>query len=89
MSMIGADLEQMGNLAQTLGRSEQDVERLTSEVNNAVHNTWWKGGTHDRLQQAWEGEIQPALSKLREILGAAQQEVQGFSQALQELDRPR
>lgn len=84
---IGAEIESMDQLGMRLGNAEQELRNLTTDVNVAMQNTVWQGNVHAQMQQAWGGEIQPALNRLGDLLQQAQREVKTFRDGLVQLDR--
>ena len=81
--MIGAELEQMQGLRATLDRNGIQVGEVARGIRAQLAGTFWRGPAADRFRQAWDGDFEPALSRLQEALGEASQEVQRRHDALQ------
>lgn len=60
--MIGADVAQLRQLAQTFTSSADTIERISHEVTPALSNGSWKGGDAERFRNEWSSTIQPSLA---------------------------
>jgi uncharacterized protein YukE len=81
--VIGAELEQMQSLRTMLDRNVAEVGEVARAVRGQLAGTFWRGPAADRFRQAWEGDFEPALTRLQTALGEAAQEVQRRHDALQ------
>jgi uncharacterized protein YukE len=82
VTMIGAELEQMQGLRATLDQRGVQVGDLARAIRGQLASTFWRGPAADRFRQAWDGDFEPALSRLQSALDEAAQEVQRRHDAL-------
>ncbi len=60
--MIGADVAQLRQLAQTFTSSADTIDRISHEVTPALSNGSWKGGDAEHFRNEWSSTIQPSLA---------------------------
>lgn len=60
--MIGADVAQLRQLAQTFTSSADTIDRISNEVTPALSNGSWKGSDAEQFHNEWSSTIQPSLA---------------------------
>jgi WXG100 family type VII secretion target len=75
MAVIGGELEQLAALRGVFDTQAGAVDDLTRTIRAQLDGTSWQGPAADRFRQAWEGEFEPNLAKLRTALQDAATEV--------------
>jgi WXG100 family type VII secretion target len=68
---IGADIEQLQSLQNTLARNSGVVADLTSSIRNELNNVQWTGPAADRFRSDWASAFEPNLKKLQDELDQA------------------
>jgi uncharacterized protein YukE len=66
--IYGADIEQLRELSQSLGRSGTRLKSVESTVNSLVQSSAWKGADGDRFRSEWSSSLRPMLSHASEAL---------------------
>ena len=70
--MVGANLDQLGQLATQFGNESQAVTDLINRINGTVGNTTWVGRYADDFRGKWESEFRTSLNNLVAALTEAQ-----------------
>ncbi len=84
MSVIGGEINALGNLQRSFSRHSSEVDHLMSALRGELDNVYWKGGAAERFRTAWHSEYEPALRGLSAALVDAGTEVGRRSDALQQ-----
>lgn len=68
MSMLGANPEQMRQLASTFRTEAGHVAELRTRMGASLGTTAWTGPAADRFREEWEGAFATALLRLEQAL---------------------
>ena len=68
MAQLGADVEQLDQLARKFEQEAQQIAQATQQISSQVNSTWWKGPDADRFKNEWEGTYASQLKKIAEAL---------------------
>lgn len=82
MSQMGADLEQLAMLRNSLVQQSEVIERLAGTVRNQLGDTAWHGPAAERFRSAWSSDYEPSLRRLQAALQEAGMEVGRRREAL-------
>ena len=80
--IIGADVEQLHALGDTLRSKPADIDALISTVTSALSNTAWQGPARERFESDWHQSFSPALHKMQDAFDAAGNECKSRATAL-------
>lgn len=68
--MYGADPEQLSGLGKQLQAQPEAIQGIRGVVLAALANTTWQGPARDKFGAEWDGQFNPALTKLEEAFTA-------------------
>jgi len=68
MAQLGADVEQLDQLARKFEQEAQQIAQATQQISSQVNSTWWKGPDADKFRNEWESQFASQLKKIAEAL---------------------
>lgn len=83
MALVGADVEQLGNLGRSFATEASEVDALTARITAILGGTAWTGPGADRFREQWSGEFVPSLTQLKEALSVSSTAVLERQQAIE------
>jgi len=81
MAMVGADVEQLNQLAAQLNNKANDIQNVISQLTSAINSVEWKGNDANRFRSDWQGQY---VSQLKQVVNALQQASQNAKRNAQE-----
>ncbi len=63
--MEGMAVEEVKRLATELRDAAEEIERIKNELTQGLEGVYWEGQDADTFRSSWEGEMVPALDKLK------------------------
>jgi uncharacterized protein YukE len=82
MSQMGADLEQLAVLRNSLMQNSELIERLAGTIRTQLGDTAWHGPAAERFRASWASDYEPSLRRLQTALQEAGMEVGRRREAL-------
>jgi uncharacterized protein YukE len=70
---IGANIEQMSQLAQTLTQSVEELEAVFKKVDSKIEQTTWSGNDATRTEGEWTNTRNQMMNNLRTTLSQVSQ----------------
>lgn len=68
MAQLGADVEQLDQLARTFNEEAGKIQQAVSRISGQVNGVWWKGPDADRFRNEWEGTYRNQLQRIADEL---------------------
>lgn len=68
MAKLGADVEQLDNLARKFDQEAEQLNQAINQINSQVRSVWWEGRDADRFRSEWEGQYSAQLRKISQAL---------------------
>jgi uncharacterized protein YukE len=81
MAMVGADVEQLNQLAAQLGNKANDIQNVITQLTTAINSVEWKGNDATRFRSEWEGQY---VGQLKAVVSALQTASQNAKRNAQE-----
>ena len=69
----GMDVEEVKQLAQTLGQKAGEIDQIISTIGSKVESTTWKGPDSEKFRTDWQGTLSANLKKVADSLRETQQ----------------
>lgn len=73
--MLGADPEQLRDLARLFGESANILDRSATTLHPAIMNARWGGPDAERFRSEWASRLRPHLGTVRDLLTGTSQEL--------------
>lgn len=61
MTVLGADPDQLEELATSLDRTASQMENASNAIDSSLRSIWWEGHEADRFRSSWGRSDRPAL----------------------------
>lgn len=73
MAQLGADVEQLDELARKMNSAAADISALTASITGNLASVWWQGADRGRFESSW-GEHQRQLATISQAVIAVASE---------------
>ena len=71
MAKLGADVEQLDNLARRFDQEAQTIQNTISTINGQVGATWWQGTDAENFRNEWHSNYTASLNNVIQRLQEA------------------
>lgn len=68
MAQLGADVEQLDDLARLFNQSAEQLGTIISQLDGCVGSVWWQGPDADVFRNEWQGQFKSQMANLSEAL---------------------
>jgi uncharacterized protein YukE len=81
MALVGADVEQLNQLAAQLNNKANDIQNVISQLTSAINSVEWKGNDANRFRSDWQSQY---VGQLKTVVSALQTASQNAKRNAQE-----
>ena len=81
MALIGADVEQLNQLATQLNSKASDIQNVISQLSSAINSVQWVGPDANKFKSDWSGHH---VGQLKAVVSALQSASQSAKKNAQE-----
>lgn len=81
MAFVGADVEQLNQLAAQLNNKANDIQNVISQLTSAINSVEWKGNDANKFRSDWQGQY---VGQLKQVVSGLQTASQNAKRNAQE-----
>lgn len=81
MAFVGADVEQLNQLAAQLNTKANDIQNVISQLTSAINSVEWKGNDANKFRSDWQGQY---VGQLKQVVSGLQTASQNAKRNAQE-----